>query len=302
MNTNIKIKFFITIALVFVMLLSMSTFSLSGEEYSVFIALKSSSTLNKGEIVTVNVTLIDINAGNGIDVIVAKLNYDTNVFQMLTPNDFNSNTGWKVSYAPNSNILTAINKNKITQNQTVFHIRFKIKSEINIDTTTISLQNIMVSGGRIIDGGTDDISVNNASITLNRAIDVVTDSKTNDIKPNSAVEPNISIPTSNILNSKTLSTIETNINESANLKNEIINDINSNMAENSDLISKQIDVQNVAENLKTPEVLKETNSNDITIVKAQSQNSNKIQNTVIGSASSISFLSICCILLKKIVF
>lgn len=170
MNIKVNIKFLITLASIIIMLFLLGTFSLATEEYSVFVSLTSNSSLKENEIVNVNVNLSNINAGNGIDVIVAKLNYDKNIFETPKSSDFNSNTGWHISYEPRTDMLTAIRDNKVIQNQTVFTLGLKARSTVNVDSTTISLQNIVVSGGRIIDGGTGDIYVNNTSINIKKPI------------------------------------------------------------------------------------------------------------------------------------
>lgn len=170
MNIKVNIKFLITIATIILVLFLMGTFSLATEEYSVFISLKSNSTLKEGQIVNVNVDLSSINAGNGIDVIVARLNYDTNVFEVLTSRDLKSNTGWHISYEPTTNMLTGINNTKVTQKQNIFTITFKVKSTVNVDSTTIKLQKITASGGRVVDGGTGNINVNNTSITIKKPV------------------------------------------------------------------------------------------------------------------------------------
>lgn len=154
-----------------IMILTVSTVvnAETGENYSVRMSLTSNSKLNAGDTVTVSVNLTSVNAGNGIDTITAELNYDTNVFEEISSSNFTASNGWKTpSYAASSKMLTVQKDSKVKSAETIFTISLKAKNPINTNSTTISLKEITASGGRITDGGTGDITVNNTSVTINK--------------------------------------------------------------------------------------------------------------------------------------
>lgn len=168
MKTNLKNKVLITL-LAIVLLLSATTSVFAAEtNYSVGMSLASSSKLKEGDTVTVKVNLAAINAGEGIDTIVAQLNYDEDVFEALTSSNLTAGTDWTPSFANSTKMLTLLKSSKVKAAETVLTITLKVKTAINVDSTTITLKDIVVSGGRVVDGGTGDINVNNASVTISR--------------------------------------------------------------------------------------------------------------------------------------
>lgn len=135
---------------------------------SVGLSLSSSSKLKEGDTVVVNFNLGTIDAGNGIDTITAQLSYDTNVFEQLAETDFQSSTSWKTTFAPSTKMLTLVKASKVKTAEVVVSVTLKVKSTINVDSTKIALSEILASGGKISDGGTGDITVNNTSITISK--------------------------------------------------------------------------------------------------------------------------------------
>ena len=163
-----KIRSLFCIAII-AMIIIMNTAVLAAEaNYSAGISLSSSSKLKEGETVTINVKLTSVNAGAGIDALTAGIEYDTNVFETLSTSNFTSSTGWTPTFAASTNKMTGLKSEKITSSENMFTITLKAKSEINVDSTTITLKNAVVSGGIIANGGTGDIKVNNASVTISK--------------------------------------------------------------------------------------------------------------------------------------
>lgn len=173
MKNNTKLKLIIAIALIMMIIaLCTGVNAATGEAYSVGMSLTSNSKLNAGDTVTVSVNLTSVNAGNGIDTITAELDYDTNVFEAISSSDFTASSGWKApSYAASSKMLTVQKDSKVKAAETVFTINLKVKNPVNVDSTKISLKDITASGGRVSDGGTGDITVNNASVTISKTKD-----------------------------------------------------------------------------------------------------------------------------------
>ena len=158
-----------------IVLIAILAISTMVSAYSVGMTLTSSSKLKEGENVVVNVNLGTIDAGNGIDTIAAKLVYDTNVFEVVNASSFASSTGWTMSYAESTNMLTGVKNSKVTSGEVVCTITLKVKDSISKDSTTITLNNITVSGGRVQDGGTGDIIVNDASVKISKAKEPVSE-------------------------------------------------------------------------------------------------------------------------------
>ena len=178
MKNNTKLKSIIAIALI-MMIIALCTGVNAATNYSVGMSLTSNSKLNAGDTVTVSVNLTSVNAGNGIDTITAELDYDTNVFEAISSSNLTASSSWKApSYAASSKMLTVQKDSKVKAAETVFTISLKVKNPVNVDSTTISLKDITASGGRVSDGGTGDITVNNASVTISKTKDASSNSET----------------------------------------------------------------------------------------------------------------------------
>ena len=289
MKVKICTKFFVTMLFIIVMLLGVATSSLANNEYSVSMTLTSNSiNFKEGEVITINVNLTNINAGNGIDVLTAKLNYDTNIFEILSSSDFSSNTNWNISFSPNTNMLTAIKNKKVTKGENVFCIRLKVKSNINTNSTNVSLQNIVVSGGTITYGGTGDINVDNIYVALNKVIgetNKLNNSSTNEnlgiLKDNSYIDDiNIDSDNDTYIYEENVNIIDEN--NQLNDKLSMNENNNTDILKENEIVAQKINTNNLDKNI-----------NDKTI---------NVERAIIGSSSSISFISICFYLFRKIKF
>lgn len=209
MKNNLKVKPLIAIVMI-IMIIAISTIAnaATGENYSVGMSLTSNSKLNAGDTVTVNVNLTSVNAGNGIDTITAALEYDTNVFEVLSTSNFTASNEWTPSYASTSKMLTLLKNSKVKAPETVLTINFKVKSSINVNSTKITLKDIVVSGGRISDGGTGDITVNNAIITISKTEDSssTTEKPTNNTTTNSTTTNSTTIKNTTVKDNTTTKT------------------------------------------------------------------------------------------------
>ena len=177
MKNNLKVKsLMIVVIMAFMIIVSTIVNASTGD--SVAMSLTSGSKLNEGDTVTVKINLTSINAGNGIDTITGQLSYDTNVFEALSTSSFEASNEWTPSYAASTNRITALKNSKVKSAEAVLTITLKVKSTISVDSTTIKLQNIVVSGGREVDGGTGDINVNTASVTLSKEKEATSSTET----------------------------------------------------------------------------------------------------------------------------
>ena len=164
-----KLKTLLTVS-VMALIVVISTISNAA---SVGMSLSSNSKLKAGDTVTVTMSLGNIDAGNGIDTITAELNYDKNVFETVETSNLIASNSWTPTYASSTNMLTVLKNSKVTKGETVLTITLKVKSTISVKSTTVTLKDIVVSGGRVQDGGTGDINVNNASVTINADSDAI---------------------------------------------------------------------------------------------------------------------------------
>lgn len=183
MSKKINVKL-ITVVFIMALILTISTIV---NAYSVGMTLTSNSKLKAGETVTVTVNLGTVDAGNGIDTITGELNYDKNVFETLASSNFTASNEWTPTYAASTNMISLLKNTKVKAGETVLTITLKVKSSISVKSTTITLKDIVVSGGRVADGGTGDITVNNASVTINAessSTNTVTPTNTTSTKTN----------------------------------------------------------------------------------------------------------------------
>ena len=118
--------------------------------------------------------LTSINAGEGIDTITASINYDSNVFEDLASSNLTASNEWTPSYAASTKILTLQKNSKVKAAETVLTIKLKVRDTINVNSTTVTLKDIVASGGRIVDNGTGDITVKDAAVTLSKTQEAVT--------------------------------------------------------------------------------------------------------------------------------
>lgn len=192
-----KLKTLLTVSIM-ALIVVISTISNAA---SVGMTLSSNSKLKAGDTVTVTMSLGNIDAGNGIDTITAELNYDKNVFETVETSNLIASNSWTPTYASSTNMLTAVKNSKVTKGETVLTITLKVKSTLSVKSTTVTLKDIVVSGGRVQDGGTGDINVNNASVTINADSDAISknenttgnttnSSKTNTTKQNTTLKDN----------------------------------------------------------------------------------------------------------------
>lgn len=192
-----KLKTLITVSIM-ALIVVISTISNAA---SVGMTLSSNSKLKAGDTVTVTMSLENIDAGNGIDTITAELNYDKNVFETVETSNLIASNSWTPTYASSTNMLTVLKNSKVTKGETVLTITLKVKSTLSVKSTTVTLKDIVVSGGRVQDGGTGDINVNNASVTINADSDAISknenttgnttnSSKTNTTKQNTTLKDN----------------------------------------------------------------------------------------------------------------
>lgn len=133
--------------------------------------LTSSTTkLVEGETVTISFNLSNIDAGEGLQSMEATLDYDSNVFEALAATGVTGSNGWNVTYEPTTKRVAGEldSTAKMKTNGTIATITLKAKSTISVNSTTVKLSEIIVSGGSVATGGTGDIEVSDAMVTLTK--------------------------------------------------------------------------------------------------------------------------------------
>lgn len=165
MKTNLKSKILLIVLVLFT-IMSLTNFV---SAFSVNMALTSTSKLKAGDVVTVTLKISNIDAGEGIDAIVGALEYDKNVFEEVTEENFENKNRWNVNiYSTQSQKFTALKSSKVNAAGEVLSITLKAKDTVNVDSTTITIKDITASGGAVSDGGTGDIVISPASVTINK--------------------------------------------------------------------------------------------------------------------------------------
>lgn len=156
----IIIFFLITILLIDVV----SAFGLS-----VFMTPSTTNVQTSSEVVIkVKVSNLDVGE-NGINSFSGTLNYDTEVFEVLTVDDITGLNNWTASYTPDSGKIVLFKTTFVNSDEELFQITLKTKSEISKNSGAVSLKNIIVSNGD------DEISATevNTSIAIGSGITIV---------------------------------------------------------------------------------------------------------------------------------
>lgn len=151
-----------------VLLLITLPLSVVNAQPTVNMNLTSASELVAGQTVEVNLAITSIDAGEGIDALVGKINYDKNVFEELTEEGFEGKNRWNFQiFSPETGLFTLSKSSKVNTNSEVLKLTLKVKEGVNLDSTKISMTDVVVSGGAVSSGGTGDIEVGEISVTIN---------------------------------------------------------------------------------------------------------------------------------------
>lgn len=140
-------------------LLSIMCITLSAYAFSCSMSLGTNKSEYKpGDDVVVDVKLTNIDAGDGVNALIATLEYDTNSLTYVSMQGQNT---WKPTYnAANGKVIIEIDAPVATP-QTILTINFKVKEQ-SAKNPTITMKDISTSGGI----ATGDIAVANISKTI----------------------------------------------------------------------------------------------------------------------------------------
>lgn len=140
---------------------------------SITMELKSSSKIVAGDTVVVTLRIKNIDAGQGVDTIRGSLVYDTNIFEAITDNNyttcFQGLNSWNITgFNVEENMFTALRGNKVNMASDVIQIKLKAKSTVTVDSTTIQVKDMEISGGE----ETGDINPTDVSIKIDKAAQI----------------------------------------------------------------------------------------------------------------------------------
>lgn len=162
MRTKLKMVAILTLLLVFV--------TLSGvvnAETTVQMQLTSSSKLQAGATVEVTLAITNINAGDGIDSFIGEIDYDEEVFEPITEDNFDGQNRWNLfTYNEETNLFTLSRSSYVNTNSDVLKVTLKVKEGVTKESAEVSIKDIFVSGGDVASGGTGDIAVDTVSVTI----------------------------------------------------------------------------------------------------------------------------------------
>ena len=193
-------------AIIMSILIALIVITTSVSAYTASASLKTSSTLIEGDFVTVTLNLSNLDLGEGIDALVATLDYDETIFETVVQDNIAGVNSWVVNgYSTSSKKFTATRSSKFTTAGDIVTIKLKVKSAITAKSAKVSLNNIQVSGGAVSDGGTGDVNLNNASVIINANSESTTDNTVvNNTTTNTTTNKNTTLKDNTVTSKTTL--------------------------------------------------------------------------------------------------
>ena len=166
MKTILKNKIFLILMLLVVMM----SYTQIVNAFSTTMSLTTTSQIKPGGVVEVTLKITNIDAGDGIDAVVATVEYDKNIFDEITEDNIETLNKWKVgAYNEDSGEFTLLKSSKVNTPSDVLKISFRAKESANVDKATIKIKNISASGGAVEFGGTGDIQIQEVSVSIPKA-------------------------------------------------------------------------------------------------------------------------------------
>lgn len=127
--------------------------------YNVSMNLSTNSTmLEPSRTYTINASIVNNNTGDGIDTIMATLEYDENIFDK-TATVVNATNGWSPLYDDETGSIILQKMKKTNSNDIFLTFILKTKDNLSANETLVKLKDVTMSGGSVADGGTADIYI-----------------------------------------------------------------------------------------------------------------------------------------------
>ena len=190
----------------------------------------------KGETITINVELTDYkDIKNGLQAYQGQIEYDTNIFEKIEPDQIELKNGWtSLQYNEENNAFVAIHKTGSLENE-IISISLKVKENAKVGETTIKVKGFVASEGKE-DINTDEsetkiniVEKNNPTPPADENDNNNNSDKNNNNDNDGKNDNNISGNDNKNDNSK---------NETNNNKEEILKDIEKNKSELETYINK----------------------------------------------------------------
>ena len=162
MNKIKKIKAFI-ILFISATAIMISSMCYAEGDFHVGMSLSGDGQAEEGETINLYLNISSVDAGNGIDGISANINYDSNIFEDISVEGSN---GWYIGFAPSNGNVVGLRNSKVTGAGGFLIISLRVRDGVSADSSRVTVQNIIASGGIIEDGGTDDIYVSSVSRSI----------------------------------------------------------------------------------------------------------------------------------------
>lgn len=121
--------------------------------------------INPGEEVHLKIKVEEIDIEQGINAIQGKLEYDKNIFEKVTNNDFEPKNNWTTLYndedteAEGKFIIMNLSAGE-KEDQTITEVSLKVKEDTNIKKTTIKISELCTANEEEI------INIENAETTV----------------------------------------------------------------------------------------------------------------------------------------
>lgn len=123
-----------------------------------FVVTASKTRLKAGESTMVTMKISDIVDSNnlGINALESVLEYDTNVLEVVTPNDMNGKNNWAITYnTKEQNFLVCNIISGVKEEQDIGEIKFKVRDNIGPTKTIIRFKNVRSNDGNNLMPETD---------------------------------------------------------------------------------------------------------------------------------------------------
>ena len=127
------------------------------------------SEIKPGDSVIVSIKIKELDS-EGVNVYSGQLEYDNNIFEQVTQDNFKFQNTWdNLTYNQENGIFIVENNNKVTLDEDIMKIELKSKSNINEEEAIFSVKNNVVSGGN------EDIKIDDKDVTI--MFDITDDDK-----------------------------------------------------------------------------------------------------------------------------
>lgn len=111
--------------------------------------------IKPGETIVLTASIQNIDTTNdGIDLLLASISYDNSVFENIEANDVKAVGQWGgLLFNPENNKLILERNSQTKENESVFQITLKAKDDIEVESSTISIEQAQsTDGNQDIDG------------------------------------------------------------------------------------------------------------------------------------------------------